>query len=346
VVATKQAPTVSPIREERLAAAWSAVRARHPYAGLLDQNREACLDVARTVSRFVPPGSSILDFGAGAADKTAVLQQLGYVCSAYDDLADPWHTPDRRTTILSFAESAGIDYLTGTALPDFGPAQFDIVMLHDVLEHLHSSPRELLLALVRLIRGGGFLYATVPSAVNIRKRIAVLLGKSNYQRFDWYYWSRTPYRGHIREYARDDLERLARYLCLERVELDTRHHWLTPGRLPRSAELLYRGATRLRPGWRDTWSLVARKPHGWSGGRNDVDTDLVVADAVRWLEPSRQDGAPDVRDVPAVPANGTSIVMIDRVYGHLALDSHDAILDLLNARNRRDGVEMASEQAE
>jgi hypothetical protein len=39
---------------------------------------------------------------------------------------------------------------------------------------------------------------------------------------------------------------------------------------------------------------------------------------------------------------GTSVKMIDRTYGHLAHDSEEHIGDLLDARRRRSGVDLAS----
>lgn len=39
---------------------------------------------------------------------------------------------------------------------------------------------------------------------------------------------------------------------------------------------------------------------------------------------------------------GTSVGMIDRTYGHLAIDSEDVIRARLDARAERDGVEVAS----
>lgn len=39
---------------------------------------------------------------------------------------------------------------------------------------------------------------------------------------------------------------------------------------------------------------------------------------------------------------GTSVAMIDRTYGHLARDSEASILARLDARAKRDGVEVAT----
>ena len=43
------------------------------------------------ILRYLQPGSTILDFGCGPCDKTAVLQFLDFHCSACDDLQDDWH---------------------------------------------------------------------------------------------------------------------------------------------------------------------------------------------------------------------------------------------------------------
>ena len=42
-------------------------------------------NIANIALRYLQPGSTILDFGCGPCDKTAVLQFLGFHCSAYDD---------------------------------------------------------------------------------------------------------------------------------------------------------------------------------------------------------------------------------------------------------------------
>jgi len=101
-----------------------------------------------------------------------------------------------------------------------------MVMCHDVLEHLHDSPRELLNDLAELIKPTGLLFITVPNAVNIRKRISVLVGNTNHPRFDTYYWYPGPWRGHVREYVRKDLELLCQYLGFTIEQLNGCHHML------------------------------------------------------------------------------------------------------------------------
>ena len=73
-------------------------------------------NIVNTAVRYLQPGSTILDFGCGPCDKTAVLQFLGFHCSTYDDLQDDWHKiPGNREKILSFANKCGIDFKQANA---------------------------------------------------------------------------------------------------------------------------------------------------------------------------------------------------------------------------------------
>ena len=238
-----------------------------PFRGYTDIKVDACLNIARTVVRYLPAGKKILDFGCGPCDKTAVLQFLGYHCSGYDDLKDDWHNLDNnKEKIISFVAKQGIDLHIATdgAFP-FEKETFDMLMMHDVLEHLHNSPRELLNNLLELVKPDGYFFATVPSAVNIRKRIHVLFGRTNLPRFDVYYWYPGPWRGHIREYTKGDLVTLADYLDLEVMELRSCNHMLE--KIPSILRPIYIGITNIFTGWRDSWLLVARKKPNWAPQR-------------------------------------------------------------------------------
>ncbi|MEV5309652.1 methyltransferase domain-containing protein [Streptomyces sp. NPDC052610] len=234
-----------------------------PFPGYFDPELSGHITIAQTVRRFLEPGSRILDFGAGPADKTAVLAALGYRCTAADDLQDEWHQRGgARQRILDFAEKMGIEYvpLDGGDIP--GTATFDMVMLHDVLEHLHDSPRDLLISLLERVRDGGYLFVTVPNHVNLRKRLAVLRGRTSHPPYELYYWYPGTWRGHVREYTEGDCRALAKALGLELCEVRGTHHILS--KVPARFRRAYLAASRLVPSTRDTWSMVARKPPGWA----------------------------------------------------------------------------------
>jgi SAM-dependent methyltransferase len=252
---------ISPPKLDATAGALAEVRRRFPFPGYIEGMPDAYDELAETVTAHVPAGGRVLDFGAGPADKTALLQQLGYQCVAYDDLDDEWHrVGDNRARILEFAREVGIDYrLAKDGLPE-GP--FDAVLVLDVLEHLHDSPRRLLNDLVGRLRDGGHLIVTVPNAANARKRASLVLGRTNMPDFTSFYWLGDPYRGHVREYVRDDLVRLARFLGLEPVVLRGTHH--LAGRLPLPVRVAFKTVALFANGLADTWLFVARKPLGWT----------------------------------------------------------------------------------
>lgn len=244
------------------------VRDKFPFEGYMAPQMDAYRNIARTVLRLLHVGARILDFGAGPCDKTAILQTLGFECFAYDDLQDEWHKVEgNREKIINFARDFGITY--EVALHDKLPFQkntFDMIMMHDILEHLHDSPRVLLNDLLELAKPDGYLFITVPSLVNIRKRIHVLFGRTNLPQFRGYYWYPGKWRGHIREYTKTDLELLSEYLSLEIIELRGCHHMLS--KLPKLVRPIYLCVTGVFNGWRDSWLLVGKKKTGWKSSKH------------------------------------------------------------------------------
>jgi SAM-dependent methyltransferase len=262
--------------------ALESVRRDFPFPGYVEAAPRSHRETAEVVLRHVPEGGRILDFAAGPLDKTAVLAKLGYRCSAYDDLSDTWHLAgNNRQTILDYAAKCGIEYALAPApLPD-GP--FDMVMAHDILEHLHESPRDVLNELLSRVADRGWLFVTVPNAVNLRKRMAVLRGDTNLPSFSSYFWYDGTWRGHIREYVRGDLEQLAELMKLDIVELRGTHH--LAHRLPRIARAPYAALTHPFDGLRDTWLLLARKRPGWepvTAPPPDVAEELLRAESPYW----------------------------------------------------------------
>lgn len=259
-------PSGDKSRHDEIVAAIRSTTAAFPLKGLEDRTGSSPLSLyatAATVCRYLPRGSRILDFGSGACHKSAVLQSLGYCVSATDDLGDA--QPGEADLIMSFARQQGVDFTRATGntsptLSHYAQSSFDMVMLHHVLEHWPHSPRVLCESLLSLCKpGGGFLFVTVPNAGNIRKRIALLAGKTNLPPYDAFYWTEGPYRGHVREYVRGDLVLLSQYLNLEILELNGIDDLIAVQRRHPALVLPYRLASAFFRGWKDTWKLVARK---------------------------------------------------------------------------------------
>jgi SAM-dependent methyltransferase len=244
------------------------------YMSPRHDRRNPYLNIAHTVMRYLQSGSSILDFGSGPCDKTAILQMLGYRCTGWDDLQDDWHKkPGIREKILDFTRACGVDFrLASSEKWPFETESFDMVMIHDVIEHMHNSPKDLLNDLLSLCKPNGYLFITVPNAVNMRKRIHVLTGRSNYPRYDLYYWYPGPWRGHIREYVRDDLTQLADFLGSEVIELRGCDHMLA--KVPRSLQWPYLTITDYFDGMKDSWTLLVKRGPAWTPRKSLPEGEL------------------------------------------------------------------------
>jgi SAM-dependent methyltransferase len=233
-------------------------------------------EIARTIMEYLPVGAAVLDYGSGSCSRSAFLSLCGFRVSACDDLSDPWHLQNgNREKISIFAEQMGVDFhlIEPTRRCPYGEQQFDLVMMNDILEHLHDSPRALLSEVLAWTRPGGYLLITVPNAVNLRKRAGVLLGKSNYPPYGDFFWHPSPFRGHIREYVLDDLKLLCNFMDLEPVELRGIDIWVDVRLKHALSRCLYWGFTSMIrfPGIRDSLLLLARKPADWHPSQADRD---------------------------------------------------------------------------
>lgn len=244
-------------------AAIELVKKKFPFKGYMEPNVDKYLDIAANVNRYLKPGAKIIDFGSGPCDITAILQIMGFKCSACDDLQDYWlNVDDNRKKAIDFINNIGIHFVDLETQDIMLEQQsFDMLMLHDVLEHLHSSPRRLLNDLLPFIKPGGYLYITVPNLVNIRKRLDVLFGKTNLGHYDFYYWYPDTWRGHVREYTKNDLIKLFSNLNIDIIQLQSCHYMLE--KIPKLFQPLFRAITNIFPGWRDSWSIIGKKPIEW-----------------------------------------------------------------------------------
>jgi len=215
-------------------------------------------------TKYLPNKSNVLDFGSGPCDKTAIVALLGHNCVAYDDMQDQWHKESNNSgKILDFSKKVGIKYVnTLKSEISSKDSSFDMIMLNDVIEHLHESPKEILLSLLALLKDDGVVFITVPNAGNIKKRLSLLFGGTNLPQFDRYYWYPGIWRGHIREYVYKDLIEMSHFLDLKIELIEGCDHMLEnvpPWLIP-----LYKFVTRFFPKWKDSWVLVARKKPNWS----------------------------------------------------------------------------------
>ena len=94
----------------------------------------------------------------------------------------------------------------------FGSGTVDWVTCFHSLEHWHHSPRRLFSEILRILKPGGSLILATPNAANLRKRLFLLWGKSNFPELqEWYREGDPVFRGHVREPVLQDLEDLMQW---------------------------------------------------------------------------------------------------------------------------------------
>ena len=250
------------------------VRAGFPFPEILDETEDTIRSLAAALQEFVTPGGRLLDMGCGALDKAAVYQKLGYQCYGCDDFLDVWHS--RRENIdpvLSFARELGVQVYAQREPLDIPWDQewFDVVTIVNVIEHLHESPRDILNLAGTYLKPGGLLLVGMPNSVNLRKRLSVLMGRSNYTPVRGLYEFDGLWRGHTREYTLQETCQIIQWTGFDLVYKKTFHGMLRSRLHNAFLRMIFRGLSIAAPGFRDTLLVAGRKPASWVPREPDPD---------------------------------------------------------------------------
>ncbi len=112
-------------------------------------------------------------------------------------------------------ERRGVDFrvcdLGGDESLPFDDDSLDVIIFTEVLEHLFRPPTEILSDMRRVLRPGGCLIISVPNIASLKKRVAMVCGRSPLQDPDevmkrgWMHGY-----GHVHEYTRSELHMVLR----------------------------------------------------------------------------------------------------------------------------------------
>jgi len=259
---------------EELRNAYFKVKREFPFEGYIsDVKCQKWKKIIQLISEEYPVGSKILSIGAGPCDFEALLSTIGYNVSAIDDLKDQWHVIGKnRERIIKFASNFKIDLIIESAGQSIlEPNHFDVVLILDVIEHLHNSPREILNYGISLLKPGGTIIIETPNAVSLFNRVKVLFGKNNHINCSFFYWNIGDFRSHIREYTKTELIEIIKIHSInnikvnmvDSIDLESIPDLLQINHiLKKVLSYLYKCAT-LYPTFKQSIIISGKKPNNW-----------------------------------------------------------------------------------
>jgi SAM-dependent methyltransferase len=149
--------------------------------------------------------------------KVTLVEEYGYYHGAFDDLK-------------SYLEREGIEVWAADftqPLPDQTRRAFSLVTNMAMLEHLPSSPKQLMENIHRSTAPDGTLIVEVPNIGYWPNRLRVLRGESIHQPYELYYQSDPPFMGHHREYTVQELTDLLSWSGFDIQSVDLHNYSLS-----------------------------------------------------------------------------------------------------------------------
>lgn len=147
--------------------------------------------------------------------------------------------------------------------------EHDIVVMAEVIEHLHTSPVRVLRFIRSQLREGGLLLIQTPNAAALGNRMAMLRGRNPFELIR----ETTHNPGHFREYTLEELATYCEQVGLECVDTWLEDYWPVSG--------LARLIQRLRPSLRKGLAVLARRPAGRPDAAVEEALDSRTTDGLR-----------------------------------------------------------------
>lgn len=166
----------------------------------------------KSVKRFyiayknIPDGTkTCCDIGGFWGIYPIVLKELGYDVVMTESLK---FYDKGFNNLFKYVEEQGVKILDIDPFEDKFSAdlKFDYVSVMAVLEHIPHSITFFMNNIKSIIKDGGSLYIEVPNIAYVRKRFALLRGKSPLPHIKAVYTSASPFIGHHHEYSLTELK--------------------------------------------------------------------------------------------------------------------------------------------
>lgn len=236
------------------------VRKQLPRALWADAPQVIDKDLLHVQLAYVPNGR-LIDLGGGYSPISAVLARLGMEVTTVDTFASTkFYQQFSSEQLCDVLQSFGVR-LVKADLREYDPASaFDLASVDTVScfgTIYYFNPRQLFDRCMRVLKPGGNFVVECNNAVSLLRRVRVLLGRSNVNTFQEYFFDDI----HQRFWVKSDVEALGRYLKLSEFRLLGRNWSLYQSRreLPQGALTLADNALRSVPGLCNDIYLIGKR---------------------------------------------------------------------------------------
>jgi SAM-dependent methyltransferase len=217
-------------------------------------------DVLHVQLAFVPNGTMI-DLGGGYSPLSAVLVRLGMKVTVVDTFASTTiYEQFSAQELCDVLQSFGVrlvkaDLRTYDPAPAFEPDSVDAICCFGTI--LFFNPRQLIDRCMRVLKPGGKLLLDCVNAASALRRLRVLRGRHNTDRFHDYFF----HGWHTRFWVRNDMLALGSYLKLSDYSVLGRNWSVYESRtgVPRWTLRVLDTALRSFPGLCNDLYLVGKK---------------------------------------------------------------------------------------
>lgn len=152
------------------------------------------------------PSGRVLDFGSYFGNFALALAELAYEVDVVDSYKKYGLALAPVVTLLNRERVNVLDFdQVGYLLEGIAPGTYDSVFLMGVIEHLPHTPKNVLLAIDRVLRPGGVLILDTPNLAYEYKRCSLLSGNSVYPPIQSQFDTEIPFEGHHREYVTEEI---------------------------------------------------------------------------------------------------------------------------------------------
>ncbi|MCI4324845.1 MAG: class I SAM-dependent methyltransferase [Thermoplasmata archaeon] len=209
--------------DDAVARATTALRSFWDASALPPERREYAEFQARRYPSIVQflsespsgAGSKVLDLGGGTGSLAVALRAAFGGTYEVADFLVPTDTVRAAQVAHGVVAAYRCDLTAHPAL-DGIPADYDLILFVEVLEHLLVNPLLLFRELRRHLKPGGRLFLTTPNVARLGNRYRLLRGQSIQERGRYPRDGAGVY-GHVVEYTRAELDRLLRVEAMRPV---------------------------------------------------------------------------------------------------------------------------------